>query len=237
MVRFNRWSISLWVVLASIWGIGACRSTAPLPGGGLDEPILAESDGDEILEPEDACPRETEDFDGFEDADGCPDPDNDGDGFADGEDLCPNAPEQVNGFEDSDGCPDADVVLCRECRATKTLLGVVAFDAGSVQLLRGQDATLEEIAGRIQRARQARGEPSRVEVVGHASDWGEADEQRALAADRAEFVRRRLVELGVERDLVITDSEGSSNPRVPHAQERARTLNDRVEILVPTALR
>jgi outer membrane protein OmpA-like peptidoglycan-associated protein len=54
------------------------------------------------------CEYGPEDYDGFEDADGCNDPDNDRDGIADGEDACPNDPEDYDGFEDGDGCPDPD---------------------------------------------------------------------------------------------------------------------------------
>jgi hypothetical protein len=50
------------------------------------------------------CP---EDKDGFQDEDGCPDPDNDNDGIPDAVDKCPNEPETVNGFQDGDGCPDS----------------------------------------------------------------------------------------------------------------------------------
>ncbi len=73
----------------------------------------------------DKCPDEAEDFDGFEDEDGCPDPDNDKDGICDpwvaekgllekykgvckGIDKCPDEAEDFDGFEDEDGCPDPD---------------------------------------------------------------------------------------------------------------------------------
>src|SRR5581483_3594360 len=66
-------------------------SWAPVEGGkgavatgGLD------TDGDGIPDAVDACPNEPEDKDGFEDEDGCPDPDNDGDGIPDKLDKCPN---------------------------------------------------------------------------------------------------------------------------------------------------
>lgn len=65
-------------------------------------------DGDGIPDHLDKCPDEPEDFDGFEDEDGCPDPDNDGDGILDVNDMCPNDPEDFDGFEDEDGCPDHD---------------------------------------------------------------------------------------------------------------------------------
>jgi outer membrane protein OmpA-like peptidoglycan-associated protein len=65
-----------------------------------------DSDGDGLLDPNDACPAEPEDVDTFEDEDGCPDPDNDGDGILDGSDACVMEPETVNGHADDDGCPD-----------------------------------------------------------------------------------------------------------------------------------
>ncbi len=65
-------------------------------------------DGDEILNSDDACPDEAEDYDRFEDEDGCPEPDNDGDGVLDRPDRCDDEPEDIDGFEDEDGCPDPD---------------------------------------------------------------------------------------------------------------------------------
>jgi large repetitive protein len=70
--------------------------------GGLD------SDNDGIPDAVDQCPNEPEDRDGFEDDDGCPDPDNDRDGIPDSIDRCPNEPEDRDGFEDDDGCPELD---------------------------------------------------------------------------------------------------------------------------------
>jgi hypothetical protein len=71
-------------------------------------PTGRDTDGDGVLDRDDKCPNEPEDRDGFEDADGCPDPDNDHDGIPDKLDKCPNEPEDKDGFEDADGCPDPD---------------------------------------------------------------------------------------------------------------------------------
>lgn len=67
-----------------------------------------DSDGDGITDSEDYCPSNAEDYDGFEDDDGCPDWDNDGDGIPDIKDQCINEREDIDGFEDEDGCPDFD---------------------------------------------------------------------------------------------------------------------------------
>ncbi len=67
-----------------------------------------DSDGDGIKDDLDGCPLQPEDFDGFQDDDGCPDPDNDNDGIPDISDKCPNEPEDIDGYQDDDGCPDPD---------------------------------------------------------------------------------------------------------------------------------
>jgi OOP family OmpA-OmpF porin len=71
-------------------------------------PVVGDKDGDGIKDDVDECPTEPEDKDGFQDEDGCPDPDNDADGIADANDKCPNDPEDKDKFEDDDGCPDLD---------------------------------------------------------------------------------------------------------------------------------
>ena len=72
------------------------------------EPVIPDTDGDGILDPDDQCPEDPEDPDGFEDEDGCPDLDNDKDGIPDKEDECPDDAEDKDEFEDEDGCPDPD---------------------------------------------------------------------------------------------------------------------------------
>jgi len=71
-------------------------------------PDFRDRDHDGIYDIDDKCPDQPEDRDGFQDEDGCPDPDNDNDGIPDVKDKCPNEPEDVDEFEDADGCPDPD---------------------------------------------------------------------------------------------------------------------------------
>ncbi|MEM7605696.1 MAG: OmpA family protein, partial [Myxococcota bacterium] len=73
------------------------------------EPAPGDRDGDGLADDVDACPDEPEDFDGFEDGDGCPDDqDTDSDGVPDAIDLCVTDAEDADGQQDSDGCPDLD---------------------------------------------------------------------------------------------------------------------------------
>jgi OOP family OmpA-OmpF porin len=72
-------------------------------------PAMArDSDKDDIPDDMDKCPMVAEDKDGFQDEDGCPEPDNDNDGIADANDKCPNDAETKNGIDDEDGCPEED---------------------------------------------------------------------------------------------------------------------------------
>jgi outer membrane protein OmpA-like peptidoglycan-associated protein len=74
----------------------------PRENGGC--PAVKDSDGDGIPDDIDRCPLDPEDFDGFQDDDGCPDPDNDGDGIVDRLDACPDTPGPV----ENRGCPVLD---------------------------------------------------------------------------------------------------------------------------------
>ena len=98
---------------------GACGNACmPLNGfnqpawravlGFVFEPSIGDADGDGYKDDVDACPHEPEDFDDFEDAEGCPDPDNDQDGILDIDDECPLIPEDLDGDSDKDGCPEGD---------------------------------------------------------------------------------------------------------------------------------
>jgi outer membrane protein OmpA-like peptidoglycan-associated protein len=78
--------------------------TVPGPKENAGCPLAKDSDGDGIPDDIDRCPLDPEDFDGFQDEDGCPDPDNDGDGIVDKLDACPNTPGPV----ENRGCPVMD---------------------------------------------------------------------------------------------------------------------------------
>lgn len=73
------------------------------------KPKPGDCDGDGLLDPDDKCKCEAENYNGFEDADGCPDdPDTDGDGLKDSLDTCVLLPEDKDAYLDEDGCPELD---------------------------------------------------------------------------------------------------------------------------------
>lgn len=71
-------------------------------------PSGRDEDADRVLDRDDACRGKPEDRDGFQDEDGCPEPDNDADRIPDERDRCRDEAETVDGFQDEDGCPDLD---------------------------------------------------------------------------------------------------------------------------------
>jgi OmpA-OmpF porin, OOP family len=109
--------VKLYLARNSFLSLGGGRGLMPDKGANPDlrafigivfEPNIGDRDGDGIKDDVDKCPDDPEDFDGFEDEDGCPDPDNDRDGIPDVDDKCPNIPEDKDGFQDEDGCPEGN---------------------------------------------------------------------------------------------------------------------------------
>jgi hypothetical protein len=74
----------------------------------LSAAYAGDSDKDAVSNKTDQCKEEPEDADGFQDEDGCPDPDNDGDGLLDADDQCKGEAEDKDGHADEDGCADPD---------------------------------------------------------------------------------------------------------------------------------
>lgn len=156
-------------------------------GGAVDE------DHDGVADVDDLCPTSGEDRDGWQDDDGCPEPDNDADGIADAVDRCPAEPESMNGHDDDDGCPDRGRVLVSSARLE--ILDRVYFGADGVTLPTLSTPILDAVAAAL------RGNPEirAVEIAGHASP-GEADPW-GLSARRAAAVRSALVSRGVQQAL------------------------------------
>ncbi len=91
------------------WSKGFEAADVRLILGFVFEPSIGDRDGDGYKDDQDQCPDDPEDFDGFQDGDGCPDPDNDNDGILDVDDRCPNIAEDRDGDRDEDGCPEVNV--------------------------------------------------------------------------------------------------------------------------------
>ncbi len=110
------------LLLGKVVNINLGGGTGVLPGVGSPDyrvvfgvslapsfdPNARDSDKDGVVDGSDRCPHESEDLDGYQDEDGCPDLDNDVDNIPDTQDQCPDDPEDDDGYMDVDGCPDTD---------------------------------------------------------------------------------------------------------------------------------
>jgi outer membrane protein OmpA-like peptidoglycan-associated protein len=99
-------SLNLGVGNGLIAGAGSPQPRVYL--GAVYAPDKRDRDHDGVPDAIDKCPDVPEDKDGFQDDDGCPDPDNDNDTILDRDDKCPNEAEDFDQFQDDDGCPDPD---------------------------------------------------------------------------------------------------------------------------------
>ena len=101
-------------------GIPDWRAVAGFDVAPIFDPKYRDADRDTIPDASDQCVREPEDFDNFQDKDGCPEYDNDKDSIPDSSDRCPLVAEDIDGFQDQDGCldedNDADSILDRSDR-------------------------------------------------------------------------------------------------------------------------
>jgi len=78
---------------------------------GGKRPATEDQDGDGIADREDACVGVAEDFDSYQDLDGCPETDNDRDGVPDPQDACPLEPGVASDLPSANGCPAVDLDL------------------------------------------------------------------------------------------------------------------------------
>jgi outer membrane protein OmpA-like peptidoglycan-associated protein len=197
-----------------------------------EPPPPSDRDGDGIPDTLDKCPDEPEDFDGFEDDDGCPDPDNDKDGIPDIDDLCPNEPETFNGYEDKDGCPDTVPEPPKKRTAVRRgridIFEKIHFETAKATIKPESFPTLDAVAGELTRHEQIK----LLEVQGHADERGDDDYNLQLTEDRAQAVKRYLIEHGVDAARLTAHGYGETRPLCRKHSEACWSKNRRVEFVI-----
>jgi large repetitive protein len=221
-----------------------------------------DNDNDGIADAVDKCPIAAEDIDQFQDSDGCPEPDNDGDGLTDLGDLCPNNPEDKDGVADDDGCAedndgdglaDADDKCpneaeiyngiddsdgCPEKLKTKSLVEVTAekieikdkifFKTGSDEILPKSYGLLDQVAAVMKNYKHL----TKIRVEGHTDATGPRKKNLKLSKDRAESVRKYLIDKGVEPERLDSEGFGPDKPIGSNKTAKGKELNRRVEFVI-----
>ena len=184
-----------------------------------------DSDGDGIPDVKDLCPTEAEDFDGFEDENGCPDYDNDVDGVPDSTDLCPTQAEDINGVEDNDGCPDGDVQI----NQNNFLLNADdIFSTNSSKIKIEGSKYLDEVMAVLKKSPD-----KKWRIEGHMDSKGEARFLRTLSLERAKAILEYFVYFGeLPRGNFKVFGLGDKMPVADNRTEEGRKQNRRIEIFV-----
>jgi outer membrane protein OmpA-like peptidoglycan-associated protein len=217
-------------------------------------------DGDGVFDDEDACPEvpgiRTDD----PKTNGCPRPDRDHDGVFDDEDACPDVPgvrtknPTTNGcprgdrdndtvFDDEDACPDVPGVRTEDPKTNgcpmagdqvrmvgdKIVLDdIIHFDTDSPRIRHASWPICKKVADFI----VANPDVLEVDIEGHADESGTSEHNLVLSRNRADAVKRLVVQFGVDPKRITTHAYGESRPKVAgHAEEQLRQ-NRRVEFTV-----
>jgi len=214
-------------------------------------------DHDGFANDRDGCPDAAEDFDGYRDSDGCPDPDNDADGVPDILDQCPGQAEDRDGFADDDGCPDPDndgdgvldiYDLCPDEAGVAGADGCPADDTvrsprvpeimgsmilADVTFLKNSDElTGTSFAALDRLLASLRAYPEvKIEIQGHTDSVGSEQVNLNIARRRANTIRNYLMGRGVDGGRLTAVGYGEAQPIADNATKAGREANRRVVIV------
>lgn len=214
-------------------------------------------DGDGIRDADDQCPDVPENFNGYQDTDGCPEQDRDGDGFWDDQDSCPdeagvdpdgcpigdsdgdgllddvdqcvNEPETFNGFQDEDGCPDE---LPEEVKRFTGNIKGITFDTNKATIRRDSIPVLDQAVQILLQYPDIR-----IEIAGHTDNQGKHAHNMELSKQRADSVKSYLVGMGVADSRIETVGHGPDKPIDSNDSKAGRANNRRIEFRVLGATR
>ncbi|MBA22833.1 MAG: cell envelope biogenesis protein OmpA [Flavobacteriales bacterium] len=173
-----------------------------------------DSDEDGVIDSEDECPQEA----GETENNGCPWPDQDNDGIADKDDACPDEA----GTTEGNGCPDTSKEVLSEMNSVGSN---ILFPANGFKLMGKK--TLDAIK-EVKRILDENPTAS-ILIEGHASTDGGEKINQEISLKRAESVKAKLIELGVDESRLEVKAFGESMPVLGEDSIETRSKSRRVE--------
>ncbi len=214
-----------------------------------------DTDNDGIVDAEDGCPKVA----GLQENNGCPDTDKDGvvdsldsckntfgpkanngcpykdtdkDGVLDKDDACPN----VKGIMQNKGCPKVEVKVIETPQVIKKNINSILkgyatsiyFNSGTHSFKDNAYIVLQEIADKLKQFPN-----SKILIEGHTDSIGNSNLNQILSQNRANEVKRYLIEYGGLQNVTIEAvGYGESKPIATNTTEKGRVLNRRVVLKV-----
>jgi outer membrane protein OmpA-like peptidoglycan-associated protein len=174
----------------------------------LKKPDL-DSDKDGVLDSKDKCPNTP--LGVAVDKNGCC-LDSDGDGVLDYKDKCPNTPKGIEVDEDG-------------CHIFRTLS--VNFKTASYEI---DDSYTDEITQFNEFLEKY---PNyKANIIGHTDSVGSESANLKLSQQRAESIKQRLVENGIEASRLSTQGKGESEPIASNDTDDGKKANRRIEVII-----
>ena len=105
---------------------------------------------------------------------------------------------------------------------------MIYFPSASVDRIESEEINgyLSDLAERLKTGTET------VDIIGHTDDEGPADVNYRLGLRRAKMLRDVLVQRGVPRTQITTDSKGETEPEADNSTEEGRQRNRRVELVI-----
>lgn len=177
-----------------------------------------DSDKDGVLDPFDECPNTPTDV--RVNDKGCP-IDSDKDGIPDYLDKCPDTQPnvEVNEF----GCPKFEKSEKEE--TSFVLQGMTTFEIGKAVLTEQAKTELKKLAELMKKYPD-----SKWRIEGHTDSQGSSEYNKKLSQERADAVKKFLINLGVNSKNLIAEGMGEDYPIADNKTEEGRQKNRRVVI-------
>ena len=205
-------------------GIRNSDDDCPLTAGVAAFNGCPDADGDGIKDSDDACPNVA----GTAALKGCPDSDRDG--IADSKDDCP----RKAGPASNNGCPevvkdnnDREAVSTPEYPLSLMDGFTIYFDTDEhdVDSLYELKRDLKTVVNVLMSHTN-----TNVSIEGHTDSTGTSSYNKMLSEKRAKFVKKHLVDAGINANRLSTKGFGEAKPKANNSTKEGRASNRRVEV-------